>query len=76
MIEEFKATGTPGSFPEIGLAQVYPALGDKDEAFKLLMRVIEERDQFNSFIKIDHSFDSLHSDPRWKELLRRLGLQS
>ena len=72
MIEEFKATIGPGRFPEIGLAEVYPALGEKDEAFRLLMRVIEERDQFSSFIKIDHSFDTLHSDPRWKEALRRM----
>ena len=72
MIEEFKAAMGSGRFPEIGLAEVYPALGEKDEAFRLLFRVIEERDQFSSFIKIDHSFDSLHSDPRWKELLRRM----
>ena len=76
MIEEFKSTTIPGRFPKTGLAAVYPALGEKDEAFKLLMRVVEERDQFSSFIKIDPSFDSLHTDPRWSELLRRMNFPS
>ena len=76
MIEGFKAAGGPDRFPESGLAQVYPALGDKDEAFRLLMRVIEERSEFSSFIKIDHSFDSIHSDPRWKDVLRRMNFPS
>jgi tetratricopeptide (TPR) repeat protein len=72
MIEEFRATTGPARFPEIGLAQVYSALGEKDEAFRLLMKVIEERNQFLSWIKTDPTFKSLHSDPRWNEVLRRM----
>jgi tetratricopeptide (TPR) repeat protein len=55
-------------------AEVYAALGDKDMAFRLLIKTVEERSDWHIFIKRDPSFDTLHSDPRWKELLRRMNL--
>lgn len=57
-----------------GSAEVYAALGDKDMAFRLLFKAVEERSDWHIFIKADPPFDSLHSDPRWKELLRRMNL--
>ena len=53
-------------------AEVYAALGDKDTAFRLLFKSVAERSDWFIFIKADPPFDSLHSDPRWKELLRRM----
>jgi TolB-like protein/Tfp pilus assembly protein PilF len=53
-------------------AEVYVALGNKDTAFRLLFKMVEERSEWPIFIKADPPFDSLHSDPRWKELLRRM----
>jgi tetratricopeptide (TPR) repeat protein len=55
-------------------ADVYVALGDKDAAFRLLFKSVDERISWPIFIKADPLFDSLHSDPRWKELLRRMNL--
>jgi tetratricopeptide (TPR) repeat protein len=55
-------------------ADVYAALGDKDAAFRLLFKSVDERINWPIFIKADPLFDSLHSDPRWKELLRRMNL--
>jgi len=52
------------------LAEVYAALGDKDEAFRLLFKDLDERPGLGAYVKTDPSFDSLHSDPRWKEILR------
>jgi tetratricopeptide (TPR) repeat protein len=57
-----------------GSAEVYAALGDMDTAFALLFRRIEERSNWPIFIKADPPFDSLHVDPRWNELLRRMNL--
>ena len=57
-----------------GSASVYAALGDKDMAFRLLFKRVEERSDWHIFIKADPPFDSLHSDPRWKDLLRRMKL--
>jgi serine/threonine protein kinase/thioredoxin-like negative regulator of GroEL len=73
-IQELKATLAPSRFPRLAVAAVYTALGDKDEAFRLLIKTVEEHDQLNVFIKVDPPFQSLHSDPRWKALLHRLNV--
>ena len=53
------------------VAQDYARLGDKDQAFYWLNRCYEERAGMN-FVKIDSTFTSLRSDPRFAELLRRM----
>lgn len=55
-------------------ADVYAALGDKAAAFRLLFKSVDERINWPIFIKADPRFDSLHADPRWKELLGRMNL--
>jgi hypothetical protein len=40
----------------------------------LLFKSVDERTVFPLYIKADPLFDSLHSDPRWKELLGRMNL--
>ena len=55
-------------------ADVYTALGDKDAAFRLLFKSVDERNNWPIFIKADPLFESLHSDPRWTELLRRMNV--
>ena len=72
MLEKMKATTAPDRLPSISLAAAYAALGDKDEAFKVLFRLIDERNNLILFIKEDPPLNNLHSDPRWKEVLRRL----
>ena len=69
---ELKATTDPVSFSDAPVARAYAALGDKDEAFKELFRLVEERNNLATYIKADPPFDILHSDPRWKDLLRRM----
>ena len=54
------------------IAGVYAALGDKDEAFRILEKAVKERDSLLVFFKEDPTLDDLHSDPRWNELLRRM----
>ncbi len=62
-----------GSNPRL-LATAYAALGDKDEAFRLLFLPLDERRGLDVYVKTDPPFDSLHSDPRWKEVLRSMNL--
>jgi serine/threonine protein kinase/tetratricopeptide (TPR) repeat protein len=57
------------------LARISARLGKKDEAFQMLERVYQVRDHFMSQINVDPAFDSLRSDPRFDELLRRMNLK-
>jgi serine/threonine protein kinase/Tfp pilus assembly protein PilF len=53
------------------IAAVYATLGDRDAAFGILERAVEER-QLLVAIKSEQAFESLHSDRRWPALLRRM----
>jgi len=55
-------------------AGVLAALGDNDEAFRALFQMVEKREGSNIFIGTDPQLASLHSDPRWQELRRRMKL--
>jgi TolB-like protein/DNA-binding winged helix-turn-helix (wHTH) protein/thioredoxin-like negative regulator of GroEL len=56
------------------LAGVYAALGDKDEAFACLSKAYEAHDFFLVFLKVHPYMDPLRADPRYTELLHRMGL--
>jgi len=56
-------------------AAAYAALGEYDAAFKILFRNVKERKNANVvFIKTNPNYASLRSDPRWRELMRRINL--
>jgi len=61
--------------PPYGIATVYAALGDKDQAFAQLEKAYAQRSFFMGFLKVDPELDSLRSDPRFQDLLRRMNLQ-
>ena len=56
------------------IAWVYAGLGDKDQAFASLEKAYEDRDEFMVMLKVDQLLDSLRSDPRFSDVLRRVGL--
>jgi hypothetical protein len=60
--------------PAGAVARIYMALGDRDYAFELLGQAAERHDQMMLNLKVDPTFDPLRSDPRFKELLARVGL--
>jgi hypothetical protein len=56
------------------VANVHIGLGDKEQAFAWLERAYREHSHFLALIKIDPRLDSLHCDPRFDDLLERIGL--
>ena len=55
-------------------AGVYAAVGDNDEAFACLEKAYERHDFFLVFLKVHPYMDPLRSDPRYAELVHRIGL--
>ena len=58
----------------ISIASVYSALGDRDDAFAWLEKAFQARDGGLTLIKLLPFLDSLHSDPRFADLVHRIGL--
>ena len=60
--------------PPMAFAQLYAELGDVNAAFEWLDRAYKERSRNLLDLRLDPNFDSLRSDPRFSELLSRIGL--
>jgi eukaryotic-like serine/threonine-protein kinase len=57
-----------------GIASLYADLGDKEHAFEWLNTAYQEHDGGLPGIRTDFTMDSLRSDPRYAELVRKIGL--
>jgi TolB-like protein len=56
-------------------AIIYAGLGENNKAFEWLEKGYEDRSLTAWSIKVEPIFDSLRSDPRFQDLLRRMNLQ-
>ncbi len=55
------------------MAQAYVGLGQKEEAFQWLEKAYRDRSSCMPYLKMEPRFDPLRSDPRFQDLLRRVG---
>ena len=63
----------PGKYYDpLSVASAYAELGDKEKAFFWLNKAYDKHELL--FIKSSPEYDGLHSDPRYADLLRRMGL--
>lgn len=56
------------------IALIYGALGDAEQTLEWLQKAYEERAVFLVFLPIASEFRFPHGDPRFADLLRRIGL--
>jgi tetratricopeptide (TPR) repeat protein len=56
------------------IALIYEGLGDIEQAFRSLEKAYAEHDSNIVHVKVEPEFEGLHSDPRFTDLLRRIGL--
>ncbi len=73
-IEARQAQRKTGHSSAYEIAELYADLGDKDQAFRWLSTAYQERDNSMVALKTDFLFDPIRSDPRFAELVRKVGL--
>jgi serine/threonine protein kinase/TolB-like protein/Tfp pilus assembly protein PilF len=74
IIDELVRSSKSGHVSPFYIAEVYSTLGERDQAFEGLEKAYQLRDDELVWILIDPSFDNIRSDPRYADLLRRMGL--
>jgi tetratricopeptide (TPR) repeat protein len=72
LLENLKKRANPSYSYAAEIAMIYASFGDKDQAMNWLEKGYEER--FNPGVLLRPGFDSLRSDPRFQDLVRRVGL--
>ncbi len=72
LLSDLKNGSHPGYSNASEIAVIYASLGDKDQAMTWLEKGYEER--FNPGVLLRPGFDPLRSDPRFKNLMQRVGL--
>jgi len=71
MLSQMAAAGYVESH---AIARLHIALGDVDRAIESVAKSLDEREPFSALLKLDPEFDPLRCDPRFGELVSRLGL--
>lgn len=74
VLKEVKTISRQKYVPPYLIAQLYACTGEKDLAFEWLNRAFQGRDRTLTALGFDPLMGSLRSDPRFAELLRRVGL--
>jgi TolB-like protein/DNA-binding winged helix-turn-helix (wHTH) protein/Flp pilus assembly protein TadD len=72
LLSDLKKRSNPNNSLASEIAMIYAALGDTDQAMSWLEKGYEER--FNPGVLLRPGFDPLRSDPRFQDLVRRIGL--
>ncbi len=74
-LEQLNEKAKRGEYvPAMNYALAYTRLADKEQAFAWLTKAEQERNRLIFEIKLDPIYESLRDDPRFQDLLRRVGL--
>jgi serine/threonine protein kinase/tetratricopeptide (TPR) repeat protein len=74
VLEQLEAASKVRYTPALAFAIVQFGLGDKDQAFVSLERAYDERFNRLAYLRREPMWDALRPDPRFKDLVRRIGL--
>jgi len=74
VLEELKKRSQTGYVPAGAFVNAYLGLGDNEQAFAWMERAYQEQSNILQFLKVHPFFDPLRSDPRFANLVRRVGL--
>ena len=74
MIQSLERTSKVGPVPNLYLAHLYARLGDQTRALQYLEYDYDEHDPWLLNVQVDPAMDFLRSSPRFRNLVRRIGL--
>jgi tetratricopeptide (TPR) repeat protein len=72
-LEDYRESARYGYSPAVLAAVTCLRIGEKNCAFELLEKGFQERDDLMINLNVDPVFDSIRMDPRFQDLLRRVG---
>ncbi len=75
LLSELEARSRESDVSSFWIAGIYWGLGEMDKAFDWLDKAYEERDANLVYITVPIVFDTLSPDPRYKQLLQKMGLE-
>jgi TolB-like protein/DNA-binding winged helix-turn-helix (wHTH) protein/Tfp pilus assembly protein PilF len=75
-VDRLKALSQSTYVSPFDMALVHVGLGMNDEAFAWLDKAYDDRSNRLVFIAVDPKLDALRADPRFDDLLRRMGLRA
>jgi eukaryotic-like serine/threonine-protein kinase len=73
-LEGLKEVSKRGYVSSYNIAQIYARLGDKNQALASLEMALEQRDSNLTYVKVEPTFDDIHSDPRFQRLVQQLNM--
>ena len=74
LLQELQDLGKERYVSPAFIAAIYAGLGQKDEAFRWLEEAFRLRSRYLVWLKVGSEYEQLRSDPRYQELIARIGL--
>jgi TolB-like protein/Tfp pilus assembly protein PilF len=74
LAESFKASAKKRYIPPTYFGMLFAGMGDKDKALVWLERAYTERADGLTWLNVEPMLDEVRSDPRFEDLIRRIGL--
>jgi serine/threonine-protein kinase len=74
VIDDLKRLSQERYVPPVRVAVVYASLGEQSQALDWLEKAYAEQDGWLCELKVEPAYKGLHSEPRYRDLLRRMGL--
>jgi TolB-like protein/tetratricopeptide (TPR) repeat protein len=74
LLSQLQASSKSRYVPALYFAGIYQGLGERDQVFQWLNKAYVERNDRLPYLGVDPLADSLRSDPRFRELMKKVGL--
>src|SRR5208282_2639277 len=74
LLKELQVRSKAGFVPASAFVNAYLGLGENEQVFVWLEQAYKEHSNILQFLKVDPALDPIRTDPRFADLLRRVGL--